>query len=284
MVRPKIKIELPNWYNLNNYSVTKNNDSASFWFEQLFIRKRCIDLLKIKSFSNHSNFLTALEIIRKNPIVDIHSSLLLKSFFNDKAIHEIKTKTPDHSHGIRLITARDLYKLETRIIKEKRLHARHHFDEAAENSGKGFYSPQHKSESWFNDPLNSLIDIFPHEACLNINLNLTDKALLQQLENILPLLRKKFGIDPNQGKSRRSISTDDLYKYSILPYLDLTTWAYQNNILITRPIIADAIFEQGTRGEDDIKITKKISHQLMRESNLSALATQAALEITKKSK
>lgn len=284
MARPKIKINLPEWYNLEKYAETKTNDSACFWYEQLFIRKNIITLLTIQDPPTNirSCVIDFLEVIRKNPIVDIDNTPQLKDFFKYSELTKIKMGSQNPSFGIHALTVRNLYNLETRIPKEKRIIARNHFDECSDNAGKGFYTQQHKAETWFNDPLNSTAKIFPHEACIRINFELTDKILTEQFKKNLPMLRKQHGISPETGKSRRPISTDDLYKYSILPYLDLEMWSYENNIHMTNAIIADAIFESGTRSEDDIKISKKIAHQLTREANLSCLAAQAALEKTNK--
>lgn len=281
MGKHKTKLALPEWYNLNKYEKTKELTLAG-WYEQFHIRYMCQKLLQIKALQSSfdKNFFEALNLIRNNPIVDITSNPLLQRFFDSPTMAELREKRPHHSFGIKSLTVRNLYGMENNIEKTKRDQARNYFEEVSNYAGRGFYNPSHKYQEWFDDPVSSVLENpLSSGANIRIDLNLTDKNILEELKKRLPKLREEAGTNPLKGKSRRAMDLEDLTKFAVLPYLDLQIWAQEKGISIPKRIIAGAIYPNDERGENDIKTTVKLAKQILTINNLSNHAAQAATEI-----
>ena len=280
--RPPKKLELPKWFNLKKYSDANKLDTSG-WYEQLHCRMMLIQLLRI--IPNHSSphwikqANEAITLVRENPIIDITSSALLRAYFYttpDQPLAALKENRPIDCLGIYVTqpTIGSICSMASTVTKEKREHAIKHFQECASNTTGGFYQQKHPSQSWFNEPL--MADTTDNPT-IQIDLNLTDEVLINIFPNLLKQLRKKSNTRQS-GLSRRAVSTDELIKLAVLPYLDLEAWGAETKTIIPDRIMADAIFPQGTRSEDDVRTTKIRAYNLLRSCNLNNIAAQAAAE------
>ncbi|MHB1947071.1 MAG: DUF6387 family protein [Gammaproteobacteria bacterium] len=273
--------ELPTWFNLNKYDRTKHLDLAG-WLEQIKVRQMCRLLIRAENLPTQvkSAFLEALALVRENPIVDVSSNEKLLSFFSSRDLQELKKKRPINTYGMHLLTARELYEMETNIPKDMRDSARQYFDEQTEMVGKGFYTTQNKHQPWFNEPLvSALQNPSQFNPAIQINLDLPDEELKKQFRRILSELRKSRGESPT--KKSRGRSLNDLSKFAVLPYIDLRIWQEQNHVKIPYRVIADAIFPPGEKGEEIAReTTHPLSNELFSTTNLASLAAAAAYEIS----
>ena len=109
-----------------------------------------------------------------------------------------------------------------------------------------------------------------YEANISLNLNAPDYQILQELKQLLPEYRKKL----KARMPRKLFKQTDLRKileYKIIPLSDLILWARAEAKSISLNVIADALFSDGSRSEEDIRKTvipfmeKVISEQYVKE-------------------
>ena len=109
-----------------------------------------------------------------------------------------------------------------------------------------------------------------YEANISINLNAPDYQILQELKQLLPGYRKEL----KARTPRKLFKQTDLRKileYKIIPLSDLILWSKAEKKSISLNILADALFPDGSKDEEDIRKTvipfmeKVISEQYVKE-------------------
>ena len=114
--------DLPEWFSLAKYERAKDLD-AQGWYEQLSVRRALVD-----DYREPGDFADVLPLVRETPIVDVISDLSLSVYFSDCFMYEHRQSAPFYSLGVRPATARDHYRIESRLHPEGREFARRYFD------------------------------------------------------------------------------------------------------------------------------------------------------------
>jgi hypothetical protein len=105
-----------------------------------------------------------------------------------------------------------------------------------------------------------------HIVPLTANLQASDEQLSYHFKSWLTQARKDYGCKAKEEMFTH-IDFDDWYKYAILPYFDLTTWAKLKNSEFTNAILSEAIFPnagvEGFDGESRVRReTKRRSEEV----------------------
>jgi Family of unknown function (DUF6387) len=116
-----------------------------------------------------------------------------------------------------------------------------------------------------------------------VDLDLPDALLHQQFKTQIERLRfmeQESGLPPPKRFARPDF--EFWIRMGILPYLDLTLWAYLNDLNIPNRVMADAIYSDDEGDPDRVrKVTKVWADDLTRSEHAGAmkqLKVQAALE------
>ncbi|SDK51678.1 DUF6387 family protein [Microbulbifer yueqingensis] len=87
----------------------------------------------------------------------------------------------------------------------------------------------------------------PNRAHLEINLDASDSALQEKFLDVIKKYRKlrEYNSSTKRGSDK---SIQRLRQYKVLPYLDLTHWAYLWGIQIHSEVIAKVLFPDSLQG------------------------------------
>lgn len=280
--------DLPEWFRLAKYAPAESLDSAG-WYEQLGVRRDLISLISSRRL-NHwqtdefplvDNCRRALDLVRENPIVDVSTDDLLRVYFYGGPLHELKSRDPRYSFGVRLATVRDLYVTEGLIKKDERDYARKFFAQTFDRNDdwfkKGF---QYQCTDWIDEPVDGITDSASSNVTARVNLLLPDKVLIEQFKRMLKELREPMQKIGNPPPDLRKPDYSSWIKFGVLPYLDLKIWEMESGATIPNRVMADAIFQPGTSGEEVVrKTTSNIARELLTLQFLETLAALAAHEI-----
>ena len=280
--------DLPLWFDLNKYKLTKQLDAAE-WYEQLSIR-----------YGSHSAFnrsredteheedkKEALEFvdyvitkIQENPIIDILTDTLLSEELSCNTLDELKQRKPHYTLGVHKLTVNEFFEIE-RCIDKPLKQMRNQRNNSSARPGKWIYKPLHKLHRY--DP------IMLHEV-VHIDWELPDAILIEHFKQFLKSQRPRDAMIEDDKeyndyikKCQRKPDFNTWYRTGVLPYLDLTLWASRLNINIPYRVMADAIYPNGDYGEETIrKTTAPLAGTLISETALDSLANYAALTIVEK--
>jgi hypothetical protein len=124
--------ELPPWFRLDKYGNTANLGAAG-WYEQLSIRRDCITMMGSARWNQWEkdgpsklggHFIEALRMIRETPIADASSNELLRVYFFDGALYDIKgDEKPHYSLAVHSMTVRQLKHVERSMSEGRRKYA-----------------------------------------------------------------------------------------------------------------------------------------------------------------
>lgn len=278
--------DLPEWFNLAKYAATESLDAAG-WYEQLSVRRELCVLLGFYSDGSWPVADTRevidrpetliLEHIRATPIVDVCGDEMMRAYFYDNEIHELKTRQPHHVLGVRLSSIGDLYMTEHDIEREKRDYARKffaQFDDPWEMPHK-FPCPD-----WIDEPVDAISNLSGWNLNVRVNMQLPDKMLIEQFERLLKDRRAQLHDLGIPGRFSLKSDFSGWHKFRVLPYLDLKIWEHEAKASIPNRVMADAIFPAGEGGEEVVrKTTAKLAVDLMIFKPLIILAAIAAQKI-----
>lgn len=92
---------------------------------------------------------------------------------------------------------------------------------------------------------------------LNIDVSTPDEILLSEFKRLIPIWRKELKVEMNPSiGSSWAVVHKKIIDYKVIPYIDLTIWAYANRVTIPHGIMAIALFPCGER--DLFSITQTI--------------------------
>lgn len=263
--------ELPDWFNLDNYGDAAKLDAAG-WYEQLSLRRDLRSFLQRDTSIDHY-----LIQIRSKPIVDLESDPPF-CYHGRAEVLDAKSRTPKFALGIHVVTALDLIERRRLLDESRRVELDAWYDSLeSEKMTIGELKAIHKD--WFDEPASSsyVIGSVPKSEAIDVNLSLPDALLIKGFKQFLTMCRE----EPNRaqkGKRYRAPNFDQLHKFSVLPYIDLTLWGLQKNVVIPNRVIADAIFAKGEGGEEVVrKTTRKLADKWMRHLDI-VLAEVANIE------
>lgn len=289
---------LPKWFELAKYDATKELDAAG-WYEQLHIRKslqsllagaqrrpaaqNALMLLAGREATRHSLKTHILPLVFASPIVDVGSNTLLHAYFCNLFTLELRAKKPVYSLGVRQTTMNEFYLTEALIEREKRDYARAvtaiRFDEQRDPTKK----LNIQKTSWMNEPVDDICELDTHEVNVRVNLQVPDKLLIDQFQDMLKAIRKRNVSSGITAEPTKKIDFDAWCTFAILPYLDLKIWADMESKQIPVRVMADAIFPPGEQGEDTVrKTTIPTAKALLTTKHLATLASAAAQEIAER--
>jgi Family of unknown function (DUF6387) len=118
------------------------------------------------------------------------------------------------------------------------------------------YNSRYKA--WLSEPLQSYQSAqYPkNHSLMSVNLSLPDSLLIEQFEDSLATLRRMSAIDSPTRLVRPDFGS--WIKHGVLPYLDLSLWAFKMNVTISHRVMADAIFSAGFGSEEMVRKTTSI--------------------------
>lgn len=275
--------ELPDWFQIKNYTRAKQLNAAG-WFEQISARiiiNKIITLRKYAVKHNYdedfikltANFGEAITLVRQNPIVDttITPELLNYAFFDSfKSLLETKYRL---SFGIRPLTIGEFKDLSNAIVKDA--------IQPITPVPHEIYR-EYQIRKLFDTPLNTLTNenSSAENSIAHVNWNLPDTLLIEHFKKYLKDHRPK---ETHSMQRNRSPDFNSWHSFGVLPYLDLKIWQSEADVFIPNRVIADAIFSDGTHGEETIrKTTATITETILANDNeVDILAAQAYCEQSK---
>lgn len=257
------KRDLPKWFNLTKYADAAGL-SVKGWYEQLHVRATIAMTLNPNMPSNPANpgWIALKELennciksVHEQPIVDLSSNRLLHLFVGNAQTDKLLRLLPHLSLSVRPATANDLYTTEAGIEPSKREFAKKYFGGTNDNTNneslKRFrdsktastYFRSSEYPDWLDKPIHRL----PNDVdmLVFVNTSLPDSVLLEDFKAMLQELRNRQARDDEVESACRTPDFPGWVRFGLLPYLDLTTWAYAKNLEVTNRVLADAIFPHG---------------------------------------
>jgi hypothetical protein len=119
----------------------------------------------------------------------------------------------------------------------------------------------------------------PQQAIM-INLNLSDKELVDLLKKQLPKIRTAFGLEKDKTQRFKPLDTHSWVQYRVLAYIDISLWAKYNSISLSNSDYADFLndIEMGqalTLDEDTVRQTIEMhSTKALSNKTLDKLASE----------
>jgi hypothetical protein len=283
---------LPEWFSLDKYEGLNTLDALG-WYEQLITRhtlwywmSKYID----EEGENKDSIYRLMEFIQSNPIVDIkkedvEANVMLASGH----LGSFKDKHGSYRHalGVKLMTFRDLHHLEKSINKDKIDYAREFFKQFDnEFNDVDWLSRAPKYMYKHQDWIDEYVDFYRDEdegddLNVKVDMRLPDSILIEQFEAILKIRKNalaeaSISLDEKRG--------DDFKKwigFGVIPYFDLLTWSFLENVKIPNRVMADAIFPVGEGGEEVVrKTTKPLMNKIFNKVFIDRIASIVAFEKT----
>ena len=287
--------DLPDWYDLQKYEEASNLDSVG-WYEQLLQRWAHNYYLRHYKEENEtfSILYDSLKDLRKNAINSLTDEALIIIMDGGRLLgmKNFKDSYSKRSSSISSITPLRLYQLELKLPDKKQL--RKYMDYFFGNNTDSKSFDQIKiNDMNLSDFIHTPILETYNEQCgllgsrnecdfIEVDLSLSNTILKQQFSNYLENKRNKR-IKTNFAKNLKRYDLSKLIEYAVLPYIDLSTWATENNCCIPNRVMADAIFPLGEKGEEVVrKTTKKIADEVMNKDYIDFMATIVAHDIAER--
>jgi len=285
--------ELPSWFDRDAYE-DANTLTYAGWHLQLKVRsslKSWLDMISrvgVDVFCSHPKLLEdhvspVFEKFRARPIVDVGDHVDEDPFARLGMLGLPNGHYLPSVSGVRSLRISDIYRLEQQLTAERRLRARAKFDYmfAADSVLKGYSVAGFTDEfdEWLEMPLDderrSIDQTSKH---LMVDLRLPDEILVENFKRFLHAARAKPLDKGKTAERRRKPNLKKWLRFGVLPYIDLKLWETQTGQSVPNRVIADAIFEPGTGGEEVVrKTTAKLANEALSEANLSTLASLASL-------
>jgi hypothetical protein len=287
--------DLPNWFQLNKYKSAKQLDAAG-WYEQLFVRQNLrLALYRLQDCCEDEEYNDERDLdvidhtfakIQENPIIDVSTDTQLSEEFLTPTLDELKQRMPHSQLGVHNITVAEFLCIESETsepLKEIRPQWEKYFRNKCYDDSQ--------IRKWINTPLHKLnpTNIPIEREIVHVNWNLPDTTLIEHFKQFLKTQRPEviFSEDENDDKYQNLLKkyyrTPDFNAWcrlGILPYLDLTFWALEKNLIIPYRVMADAIYLPGEGGEETIrKTTAPLAEIWMTDEAINALVHHAALQI-----
>lgn len=289
--------ELPEWFNIRKYD-DAHKLKADSWYDLLLQRwshDYYIELCGIEEYKK-SSFFNALEQLRDEPLSLLKDEALIIGFGGGK-LASLKYDKDDFAasyYGINPLTFRRMYQYEAHLEPEIKKRLRYVIDKIW--GGDFFLRKMTKKEEkeilWakpqidkpFKDTLRAFGKDRTYEWIANfetveIDLTIPDNILIEQFTSYLNHIRKK---NPENAAipTRKMPEFRKWADYGLLPYLDLKLWEKEQEIVLPNRVIADAIFDDGEKGEEVVrKTTKRIAQQVMDQKYIQFVSTVAAHDI-----
>jgi hypothetical protein len=273
--------DLPGWFDIAKYRPARQLNSVG-WYEQFLLREECLYYVTEGLIKKRVTGL--LELLYDDPLIGLSTDTPLLWVFGGGKLAAFKS--PDRAasaslRGIHLITVRELFWIERKMRKGRRLYANKFADQVFEDDDGPFVF---KVKQWIDRPVYDSIAArweLSEKAAI-VNLNLPDRILLDQFKQFLAEHRAKSkpkGITPRARES----TYQDWINYGVLPYLDLLLWSKVKRVRIPNRVFADAIFPEGTGGEEVVrKTTAPLAMHAISKHNLEILEARAAGELAEK--
>lgn len=286
----KRKIDLPNWFDLKKYATAELLDAAG-WYEQLSIRRELIKppfgSIRVESIRREGpplveeNARRLVALIRDTPIVNIEGDDLLRLISCSGVLHELKTRNPKSSFGVRFTTVREHYITEHFIERDKRTYARNYFNEYF--YGNSSSTLPLVSKDWFEKPVDGVSNHPFYDINIRANTLLPDSVLIAQFGLLLKNWRRATTRLGLKNEKVRDPNFSDWVRFGVLPYLDLVIWQQETGVKITNRVMANTIFPPGEGGEEVVrKTTAKLVDDLLTLKHLETLAAIAAYELAER--
>ncbi len=271
--------DLPEWFDIKKYAKARTLD-AKGWFNQLIVRragmpdKYIIQLEQGDCFYARDPALKVefdrwyqqhVSIIRKMGIVTEKETEELNYF---KKFAEASAT----QKNVHLTSLFEIYWAAKKIPEDKVELFNNHTIPLPRSSMPATRAKMFK-ESFLSHSTNSpkTTDVF-----FTVNLNCPDDIILSEMKNELEKIRQNLAV----RKEKKKISPFNFYKWAefgVLPYYDLTEWALQNDIKIPNKVLAQAIFQDASKGEENIRrTTKPLAGEFVNLRTLSVL--QSAIQ------
>lgn len=97
-----------------------------------------------------------------------------------------------------------------------------------------------------SDSVNMILD---NELCLVVDLGIPDEILVDDFMKLLPIWRKELRVNDVQIELNNawSVIRRKIVEYRVLPYMDLISWAIENEAVITHGVLAVSLFPDGEK-------------------------------------
>ena len=297
--------ELPKWFDLQKYKEASHLGLAD-WYEILLQRQHHFYMFDFQGPEKYKNgldgksiYYDALVQSRNAPLSPLTDDIQIIMIGGGKlqALKYDKNDFATSSHAISPLSIRRLYQQEHRLKKPTRNRLRAWFDTMFGDFGEIELTDKLKKEcdwalSFIDLPIFDAFEVEGEERnflnkprgndFVEIDLTLPDKILIKQFEGYLHNVRNKYP-DLHPGNPYKTPEFKKWVEYGLLPYLDLKLWEIENDVSIPYRVLADAIFPDGSMGEEMIrKTTKKIADLVMTRDYVAFVSTLAAQEIAEK--
>jgi hypothetical protein len=278
--------ELPEWFKLSNYKEVKNF-TLSNWCEQIQGRilflQAYISIFTSSDTNTHEYKLRtssllqlALHNIRSNPL-EIYQGEHLRNFL-DEVEPSIEPFSPFSYLGVFEFTGNDLLSLLKTLPNDYLKSMMELVNSTSTPDSEDALSPD--EPEWLNKPLfNPSSHINSVYDPVIVNLSIPDNILIEHFKTYLKMRNIQKKSNENHIKRFSKSDQENWHRFGVLPFLDLEIWAIENDVNIPYRVFADAIFPDGTCGEETIrKTTLPMVKQLSTDEFLLYLAAQATQE------
>ena len=247
--------ELPDWFDINKYNETINLDAFGWMIELLY---RTDD----KKYAPHTL---------------LHEPAM--KTFNEETSEYINLNKIDLLAGLPSVKSLNLecaYGFYWWLSDDEKNKINVLMEEADKTGAdcedlSGSYDESISSQGLSNDGNVNVV----------INLNVSNEQIFKELDIWLKEARARLN-EPGRKKDFNKNDYISWYNAGVLPYIDLTRWARNNNVKIPLHVMGEAIFPSanaGNKAERIRKTTKKLAFRLISNETINMLDRQYQAEL-----
>jgi hypothetical protein len=293
MTKPKtIKTtdDLPEWFNIAEYEFTEKLDNAG-WLMALSQRKTHNYFLSVlqarkkhgglrpRVYSQQAELYKNLLSLRENPSFCPTDKTQILALLNGEYLIYIFSADTKYA-GIEPFTWRKLLYKESLIAEDKKSDLKNGLYEDGKNLSVQLSKVLNTAvyHSFQQDAEYKILkeDTFFHTRndVVEVDFSLPDKVLIAQFENYIKNRRSECSTLAETDKPQK-INFKKWNDFQILPYLDLTLWALENNLTITNRVMAEAIYSEGDNKDTETvrKTTIKLAEKSLYNQTFAMLKT-----------
>lgn len=273
MTITKSTTQIPDWFDLSNYSECKNLSKAD-WHRQLYYRTSIIAELEVNGECDESLWL--LKEIRKFGLPDEQWSEkyttpsdpdYLADLEQDKVMNQRMEQYSIHYE----LKRPGVIPIPVSMMAVYGESAASKFDEILLARQSEEVNRIMSAEPYDSFRARHDDDGFETKAFLMIDLAMPDAELIAQFKSFLPGYRKFLGVESIKKRPSESV-IGKLANYRVLPYLDLYIWEIEQDIKLKRSVFAGSLFPNHEMGEIELnQMIKPLAIEVVSDAFLKML-------------
>jgi Family of unknown function (DUF6387) len=249
--------ELPSWFCLEKYKEANDLDEIG-WLEQLSVRVRLRWWIEFYflSFGKNGSFVLdpqtkeILQVVRENGIFDYaRISKLIDSTSHNFLGSVLGDRTALPTPVVRDMTGIDLIRMGESPARRKKLDAEENGPMAAILG----ISPTPKLRGLI-DHNSETFNGYGSALAVVIDVRVDDLTLIDAFKSWLRETRSTTKTPKVKSRFQKH-GPAEWIDYGLLPFLDISIWECETRLKVPRRVIADAIYPQGTGGEERVRTT-----------------------------